>query len=78
MGSLLSKQVRRQPLRTLQYIECVRNSDERVFRAPGSGMGTLQQLLNRDTTLFDKMTAHQVYSLIQLVDAPLSLRFPFA
>ncbi|KAF8503730.1 cAMP phosphodiesterases class-II-domain-containing protein [Russula emetica] len=30
----------------------------------GSGMGTLQQLLNRDTTLFDEMTAHQVYSFI--------------
>jgi len=27
-------------------------------------MGTLQQLLNRDTTLFDEMTAHQVYSFI--------------
>lgn len=30
----------------------------------GSGMGTLQQLLNSDAALFDKMTAHQVYSLI--------------
>ena len=36
---------------------------------PGSGMGTLQQLLDKDTTLFDKMTAHQVYSFIQLVKA---------
>ena len=32
-------------------------------------MGTLQQLLNSDTTLFDKMTAHQIYSFIQLVKA---------
>ena len=39
------------------------------FPRPGSGMGTLQQLLNKDTTLFDKMTAHQVYSFIQLVKA---------
>lgn len=30
----------------------------------GSGMGTLQQLLNSDTALFDKMTAHQIYSFI--------------
>ncbi|KAI0282146.1 cAMP phosphodiesterases class-II-domain-containing protein [Russula aff. rugulosa BPL654] len=30
----------------------------------GSGMGTLQQLLNKDNTLFDGMTAHQVYSFI--------------
>jgi hypothetical protein len=64
-----------QPLHTLQYTECIRNPDERVlrifcvFRGPGSGMGTLQQLLNRDTTLFDKMTTHQVYSFIRLVDA---------
>jgi hypothetical protein len=36
---------------------------------PGSGMGTLQQLLNSDTALFDKMTAHQIYSFIQLVKA---------
>jgi hypothetical protein len=32
-------------------------------------MGTLQQLLDKDTTLFDKMTAQQVYSFIQLVKA---------
>jgi hypothetical protein len=36
---------------------------------PGSGMGALQQLLNSDNALFDKMTAHQVYSFIQLVKA---------
>jgi hypothetical protein len=36
---------------------------------PGSGMGTLQQLLNKDNTHFDEMTAHQVYSFIQLVKA---------
>ena len=41
----------------------------------GSGMGALQQLLNNDTTLFDEMTAHQVYSFIQLVKGfPLPLR----
>jgi len=34
-------------------------------------MGTLQQLLNRDAALFDQMSAHQIYSLIQLVDASL-------
>ena len=38
-------------------------------------MGTLQQLLNKDATLFDEMTAHQVYSFIQLVKGfPLPLR----
>jgi 3',5'-cyclic-nucleotide phosphodiesterase len=54
----------------------VRNPDASFssrFPLPGSGMGTLQQLLNSDTTLFDKMTAHQVFSFIQLVKA-----FPFA
>ncbi|KAI0005867.1 cyclic-AMP phosphodiesterase [Russula compacta] len=30
----------------------------------GSGIGTLHQLLSRDATLFDKMSAYQVYSLI--------------
>jgi hypothetical protein len=33
----------------------------------------LHQLLNKDATLFDKLTAHQVYSFIQSVEA-----FPFA
>ena len=40
-----------------------------TFFSPGSGMGTLQQLLDKDNALFDGMTAHQVYSLIQLVNA---------
>jgi len=31
----------------------------------GSGIGTLHQLLGRDDTLFGKLTAHEVYSLIQ-------------
>ena len=45
------------------------------FPLPGSGMGTLQQLLNSNTALFDKMTAHQIYSFIQLVKTSrLSLR----
>jgi hypothetical protein len=38
-----------------------------AFVLLGSGMGALQQLLNGDTALFDKMTAHQVYSFIQSV-----------
>ena len=54
--------------------DTVRNPDASFssrFPLPGSGMGTLQQLLNSDTTLFDKMTAHQVHSFIQLVKASL-------
>ncbi|KAH9966498.1 cyclic-AMP phosphodiesterase, partial [Russula dissimulans] len=31
----------------------------------GSGIGTLHQLLSRDPTLLGKLTAHEVYSLIQ-------------
>ncbi|KAF8479253.1 cyclic-AMP phosphodiesterase [Russula ochroleuca] len=31
----------------------------------GSGIGTLHQLLDRDATLLDKLTAHQVYSFIR-------------
>jgi len=31
----------------------------------GSGIGTLYQLINRNATLFDGLSAHQVYSLIQ-------------
>ena len=74
MVSLHSKQVRRKLLHTLHTLhrDSVRNPDaffSSRFPLPGSGMGTLQQLLNSDTTLLDKMTAHQVYSLIQLVKA---------
>lgn len=77
MGSLLSKQVRRKLC--IHYTHytvtacgiLTRSSLSRFSAGPGSGMGALQQLLNSDTTLFDidKMTAHQVYSFIQLVKA---------
>jgi hypothetical protein len=39
----------------------------------GSGIGTLYHLINRNAALFDGLSAHQVYSLIQLV--PSSLLF---
>jgi hypothetical protein len=74
--SLLSKQVRRHLcIHCTHYIvtACgilMRSSLSR-FPLPGSGMGTLQQLLNSDTALFDKMTAHQIYSFIQLVKTSL-------
>lgn len=65
MGSLLSKQVRRKL--SIYYTLTACGIPDAFW--PGSGMGTLQQLLNKDNTLFDEMTAHQVYSFIQLVKA---------
>ena len=64
MGSLLSKQVSRKL--------CMHYTVTNDAFLPGSGMGTLQQLLDKDNSLFDEMTAHQVYSFIQSVKA-----FPF-
>jgi hypothetical protein len=67
MVSLLSKRVRRKLCIHFTVAAC----GILMRSLPGSGMGTLQQLLDKDTTLFDKMTAYQIYSFIQLVEASL-------